>query len=40
MRAKEVHKATFEEWMQRIREGDDPAMTKEKGRMLWPFDVP
>ena len=39
-RAKEVHNVAFEEWMQRVREDDDPAMTEEKGRMLWPFDLP
>jgi hypothetical protein len=37
--AKEAHKMAFEQWMQTVRENNDPEMTEEKGRRIWPFDV-
>ena len=39
-KAKEACKEAFELWIRTVREDDDLAMTEEKGRMLWPLDLP
>lgn len=36
--AKEAHKAVFEQWMETVRESEDPEMNEERGRKLWPWD--
>lgn len=36
--AKESHKAAFEQWMDTVRESDDPEMNEDRGRKLWPWN--
>jgi hypothetical protein len=36
--AKEAHKGAFEQWMETVRESEDPEMNEERGQKLWPWD--
>ena len=36
--AKVVHKEAFEQWMESVRESEDPDMSEDRGRKLWPWD--
>jgi hypothetical protein len=37
--AKDANQALFEEWMKTVAESEDPDLSEERGRKLWPFDV-
>jgi hypothetical protein len=36
--AKAAHRQMFEQWMETVRESEDPEMNEERGRKLWPWD--
>ena len=36
--AKAAHKGVFEQWMETVRESEDPEMNEDRGRKLWPWD--
>ncbi|KAH8710214.1 hypothetical protein GQ44DRAFT_626808 [Phaeosphaeriaceae sp. PMI808] len=37
--AQDANQSVFEEWMKTASQSDDPDMTEERSRKLWPFDV-